>query len=96
MGRRLTISLSFLMAALACVPIFLTVSQPEYDIVTIVFAIAIKFSTSITFYVVNLHAMETYPTCLRQTGLSIGSIVANFLGECVEIEIDGWLSVLTI
>lgn len=24
--------------------------------------------------------METYPTCLRQTGISIGSIVANIIG----------------
>lgn len=40
----------------------------------------IKFFVSINFYISNLQAMETYPTCLRQTGISIGSIVANIFG----------------
>lgn len=43
-------------------------------------AIMIKFFVSINFYISNLQAMETYPTCLRQTGISIGSIVANIFG----------------
>lgn len=43
-------------------------------------AVVMKFGVSITFYVVNLQSMETYPTCLRQTGISIGAIVANGLG----------------
>lgn len=43
-------------------------------------AVVMKFCISITFYVVNLQAMETYPTCLRQTGISIGTIVSNALG----------------
>lgn len=28
----------------------------------------------------NLQGMEVYPTCLRQTGLSLGNIVANSVG----------------
>lgn len=44
------------------------------------FTVLIKFSISINFFAVNLQAMETYPTCLRQTGISIGAIVANGFG----------------
>lgn len=47
---------------------------------TLVLATIIKFFASVTFYVVNLQAMETYPTCLRQTGLSMGVLSANALG----------------
>lgn len=41
---------------------------------------AVKFWLAITFFVINLQAMETYPTCLRQTGLSIGMIGSNIIG----------------
>lgn len=45
-----------------------------------VFAVLIKCSVSVNFYAANLLAMETYPTCLRQTGISTGSVVANIFG----------------
>lgn len=39
-----------------------------------------KFFISMTFFVVNLQAMETYPTCLRQTGTSLGIVASNAFG----------------
>lgn len=33
-----------------------------------------------TFFVVSLQAMELYPTCLRQTGISLGSLTATAVG----------------
>jgi hypothetical protein len=40
----------------------------------------VKFCISVTFFAVNLHAIEIYPTCLRQTGLSFGAVLGNLLG----------------
>lgn len=42
--------------------------------------IIIKFWSAITYFAVNLQSMETYPTCLRQTGISIGIIFSNAVG----------------
>lgn len=47
---------------------------------TITLTFAIKFCTSVTFFAVNLQAMETHPTCLRQTGISMGIVIANGFG----------------
>ena len=62
-------------------------------------AVLIKFFISINLYISGLQAMETYPTCLRQTGISIGSIVSNLLGMVgpyvvllVSGGIVGWIS----
>lgn len=49
-------------------------------LLTIVLTIAIKFCASVTFFAVNLQALETYPTCLRQTGISMGIVAANAFG----------------
>lgn len=46
----------------------------------IMLTMAIKFCCSIAFFAVNLQAMETHPTCLRQTGISMGFVVANAVG----------------
>lgn len=55
-------------------------ADPDLELFATCCAIMIKFFVSINFYISNLQAMETYPTCLRQTGISIGSIVANVFG----------------
>lgn len=49
---------------------------------TISLTIIIKMATSVTISAVYLQSMETYPTCLRQTGMSIGMILSNLLGIC--------------
>jgi MFS transporter, OCT family, solute carrier family 22 (organic cation transporter), member 4/5 len=80
MGRRLTNAFSFLTISFICIPVILLVKYSEYATVTTVLVVAIKFCSSITFFAVNLQAMEIYPTCLRQSGISIGAIVANCFG----------------
>lgn len=79
-GRRFTSTLSFFMAAAAGIVQIILVADPTNEVYTVSIAIFIKFFISITFFIVNLQAMETYPTCLRQTGISIGSITANAFG----------------
>lgn len=49
---------------------------------TISLTIIIKMGTSVTISTVYLQSMETYPTCLRQTGMSLGMILSNLLGIC--------------
>lgn len=79
-GRRFTQALTFLMAMLICIPILFIVQDPDYSIVTSVLAVMIKFNIAVNFFAINLQAMEIYPTCLRQTGFSIMTVVANTMG----------------
>jgi MFS transporter, OCT family, solute carrier family 22 (organic cation transporter), member 4/5 len=77
-GRRLTNAISFFCMTLTCIPIMFFVKD-DY-LTTTVLVVFVKFCSSITFFGVNLQAMEIYPTCLRQSGISIGAICANSLG----------------
>lgn len=73
--------------------LFSPLADPDMELVATGCAVMIKFFVSINFYVSNLQAMETYPTCLRQTGISIGSIVANIfgmLGPYVVLLVSDW------
>lgn len=79
-GRRFTNALSFLFISVTCVPIIFIVQHSEYETLTTVLVVFVKFCSSIAFFAVNLQAMEIYPTCLRQSGISIGAICANSLG----------------
>jgi len=79
-GRRFTQTFSFGLAMLTCVPILFIVQHPEYSLYVSVLTIVVKFNVSINFFACNLQAMEIYPTCLRQTGFSIMTVVANVMG----------------
>lgn len=79
-GRRYTNIVAFSMAFFTCIPITLIIKNPEYETATTILSVFIKFCISINFFVVNLQSMETYPTCLRQTGLAFGGIVGSSLG----------------
>lgn len=79
-GRRFTNACSFLCITLTCIPIILIVQYNEYEAITTAMVVFVKFCSSITFFAVNLQAMEIYPTCLRQSGISIGAICANSFG----------------
>lgn len=57
-------------------------SDTEYNIYTICLTVLAKFCVSITYFAINLQALETYPTCLRQSGISVGMIIANVFGIC--------------
>jgi MFS transporter, OCT family, solute carrier family 22 (organic cation transporter), member 4/5 len=79
-GRRFTNAFSFLFITFLCIPVILLVHLSEYALLTTILVICVKFCSSVTFFAVNLQAMEIYPTCLRQSGISIGAILANGLG----------------
>lgn len=46
----------------------------------IIFVSMIKLAISCSFYIVWLQAIETYPTCVRQTGTALGGMMANIFG----------------
>lgn len=77
-GRRFTNAISFLCMTLTCIPIMFFVKD-DY-LTTTILVVFVKFCSSVTFFAVNLQAMEVYPTCLRQSGISVGAICANSLG----------------
>lgn len=55
-------------------------ADSEWQFAATCLTIIIKFWGAITFFAVNLQSMETYPTCLRQTGISCGAIFSNGVG----------------
>ncbi|XP_053945605.1 carcinine transporter [Anastrepha ludens] len=79
-GRRFTNSTSFLMSFFATVPLILLTADVKYEKVTVFLATFIKFLNALTFFTVNLQSMEIYPTCMRQTGIALGTILANAVG----------------
>lgn len=75
-GRRFINAFSFLSMSIFSIPAVL-LARTEHDFLLKLVVACIKFCSSITFFAVNLQSMEIYPTCLRQSGLAVGSIVAN-------------------
>lgn len=78
-GRRFSNALAFFAMSIACIPAAMVARDVESEITLTMIVVFIKFCTSITFFAVNLQSMEIYPTCLRQSGIAVGSIVANTL-----------------
>lgn len=81
-GRRLTNCIMYISAAVFCVCACFVVQYTEYSVYTICLTVLAKFCVNITFFAINLQALETYPTCLRQSGISVGMIIANIFGIC--------------
>lgn len=79
-GRRYTNACAFFLISVFCLPIIAIVQISEYSQFSTALVILVKFCTSIAFFTVNLQSMEVYPTCLRQSGISVGAICANLLG----------------
>lgn len=77
-GRRVTNSMSFLVCFFSCIPVVMFAQKHEY--ITTIIAVFIKFLNAVTFFLVSLQAMEIYPTCLRQTGIALGTILCNAIG----------------
>lgn len=79
-GRRWTQAVLFLFLTLAVIIVTFVVGQPDLVWLTITLVVFVKFCFTITFYVVHLVAMETYPTCVRQTGTSLGAVLGSSMG----------------
>ncbi|KAH8330354.1 hypothetical protein KR067_001600 [Drosophila pandora] len=79
-GRRFTNSVSFLISFVTCMPIIIYSVDERYEDLMIYLATFIKFLNALTFFTVNLQCLEIYPTCMRQTGVALGTILANAIG----------------
>ncbi|KAH8346625.1 hypothetical protein KR084_007129 [Drosophila pseudotakahashii] len=79
-GRRFTNSISFLISFVTCLPIIVYATDERYENLMIYLATFIKFLNALTFFTVNLQCLEIYPTCMRQTGVALGTILANAIG----------------
>ncbi|EDV94421.1 carcinine transporter [Drosophila grimshawi] len=79
-GRRFTNSVSFLISFFTCLPIIVYATDEKFEWIMIYLATFIKFLNALTFFTANLQCLEIYPTCIRQTGVALGSILANGIG----------------
>uniref|UniRef100_A0A8W7PLX5 Major facilitator superfamily (MFS) profile domain-containing protein n=1 Tax=Anopheles coluzzii TaxID=1518534 RepID=A0A8W7PLX5_ANOCL len=67
-------------ATAVCLVLVLIVRDPTNEMAATVLTTFVKFCISITFFGVNLQSIEIYPTCLRQTGMAVGTIAATIFG----------------
>ncbi|XP_037885296.1 solute carrier family 22 member 5 isoform X2 [Glossina fuscipes] len=79
-GRRFTNCISFLISFLTCIPVIILATDVQYEHVIMGLAAFIKFLNAVTFFTASLQGMEIYPTCMRQTGIALGTILANAIG----------------
>ncbi|GLV42087.1 uncharacterized protein CBL_04954 [Carabus blaptoides fortunei] len=79
-GRRWTQVLAYFIGALACAPIGFFITDPGMEAVTSGLAAFVKFCIAFVFYACVLQTLEIYPTCVRQSGLSLGNITGSAFG----------------
>uniref|UniRef100_A0A1B0FQN9 Major facilitator superfamily (MFS) profile domain-containing protein n=1 Tax=Glossina morsitans morsitans TaxID=37546 RepID=A0A1B0FQN9_GLOMM len=79
-GRRFTNCISFFISFLTCIPVIILATDVQYEHVIMGLAAFIKFLNAVTFFTASLQGMEIYPTCMRQTGIALGTILANAIG----------------
>ncbi|XP_050069288.1 beta-alanine transporter [Anopheles maculipalpis] len=79
-GRRATNALALCCATVVCIVLVMIVRDPASEMAATILATVVKFCISITFFAVNLQSIEIYPTCLRQTGMAVGTIAATIFG----------------
>nr|CAD7265567.1 unnamed protein product [Timema shepardi] len=80
LGRRWMNSGTFLLMALAHIPIILMINRPDLSWVITCMIVFIKLGVTVSGYAGYLQAMETFPTCVRQTGCALGSLAASIVG----------------
>lgn len=79
-GRRWSQAVSFIVVAVAAFLVLFFITDPGKQLVTVCLVIFIKLGITVTFYVIHLVAMETYPTCVRQSGTSMGAVLGSSMG----------------
>ncbi|KAG8230554.1 hypothetical protein J437_LFUL010155 [Ladona fulva] len=79
-GRRWTQAGFFVLLFATCATLVGVVQVEYLSGLTVTLAIFAKFCVCVTFFTVYIHALETYPTCLRQTGTSTNSLLASIVG----------------
>ncbi|KAF2880324.1 hypothetical protein ILUMI_25837 [Ignelater luminosus] len=76
-GRRWMHMGAFIGTTLGCLPLIMFINDSSFQWLVTTIVVFLKFCISFAFYSVNLHALEIYPTCLRQTGMALCSLSAN-------------------
>ncbi|PNF18176.1 hypothetical protein B7P43_G01824 [Cryptotermes secundus] len=77
LGRRSTHTVTFLVVGVSCFGVTRIVNKPSLHDLSTAVVIFIKFCITITNFVCYLQAMEIFPTCLRQTGMSFANLAGN-------------------
>ncbi|XP_065157057.1 organic cation transporter 1-like [Atheta coriaria] len=92
-GRRYASFLGFFMTFLSSIPVIFLINDPSMTLAVNALCVFMKFSLALSYFTVNLQALEIYPTCIRQTGSAIGIIFASSLGTLVPYIINLGVSV---
>ncbi|PSN43699.1 Solute carrier family 22 member 1 [Blattella germanica] len=79
-GRRWSEATAFLIAAIFQVACIFVVPYQNLLWLLITLVLIVKFCITVAAYSSYLQCMEIYPTCLRQTGTSLGFFISNGLG----------------
>ncbi|XP_044258054.1 beta-alanine transporter isoform X1 [Tribolium madens] len=79
-GRKYTRFGAFIAIGIVAIILAYVLSFSGNVIIITVCGILMKCLSSVAFYAMNLQTLEIYPTCLRQTGSSIGYLVASLFG----------------
>lgn len=76
-GRRSTHTVTFLLVSASCFGVTAMINKPSLHEVSTVMVTFIRFCVTITNFVCYLQGMEIFPTCLRQTGMSVANLAGN-------------------
>ncbi|KAK7872792.1 hypothetical protein R5R35_011917 [Gryllus longicercus] len=79
LGRRWTATAVLLVVSVCNFLIVATVTTPGLGWLTVATVVVIRFLNTIVNYIGYLQGMELYPTCIRQTGSSVGHVAAGAL-----------------
>nr|CAD7588044.1 unnamed protein product [Timema genevievae] len=79
-GRRWTQSIGFVVIVLSCMVLVGISIDPSVEWLTTSMVVFVKFCFTVTNYVIYLQGIEIYPTCIRQSGTSVGTLVSTSLG----------------
>lgn len=80
LGRRWSQACAFLVASIFQIACLFAVVRPDLSWLLISMVLIVKFALTVAAYSSYLQCMELYPTCLRQTGTSVGFLISNLLG----------------
>nr|CAD7406603.1 unnamed protein product [Timema cristinae] len=80
LGRRWTHILAFMFMFGAHIFIILLVNKPELNWLLLTMVVVVKFFATLSGYTGYLQSMETFPTCVRQTGCALGSSASSIVG----------------
>lgn len=76
-GRRYANVISFLLITIICAVTAFLVKDFRSEILIGSLISIVRFFNNVSYYSINLQTLEMFPTCLRQSGYSIGGMVGG-------------------